>query len=167
MEYLFFAIIGALLLSISDLLSKYALNNNVSNFKFIFWSHGVIYIICIILLLFVFLFVRPIFLVDEMGNKKYGISKLIELPDNKKTIIAIFLSGVIAFSALISIIYSFKISENIGYTTAIISTSCLFTLIFSVFFLGSKIEIKGVLGSLLIVAGIVLISMCSNTKKIR
>lgn len=162
MSYIFFALFGAFLLSISDVLSKYALDNNVSNINFIFWSHGIVYIACIILLLVLCLFIRPQFL---LGNKKYGIQEIIKLSNNKKTRRAVLLSGIIAFSALISIIYSFKISDNIGYTSAIISTTCLFTLLFSVLFLGSNIEIKGVFGCLLIIAGIFMISSCSNIKR--
>jgi drug/metabolite transporter (DMT)-like permease len=165
MNYIFFAFIGAFLLSISDVLSKYALNNNVSNLNFIFWSHGIVYIACIILLLVLCLFIRPQFLLGDMDNKKNDIQEIIKLSNNKKTRIAVFLSGIIAFSALICIIYSFKISDNIGYTSAIISTTCLFTLLFSVLFLGSNIEIKGVIGCLLIIAGIVMISRCSNIKR--
>ena len=38
--YIFFAILSALLLSFSDILTKYALDKGTSNFEYIFWSHG-------------------------------------------------------------------------------------------------------------------------------
>ena len=165
MNYIFFALFGAFLLSISDILSKNALDDNVSNINFIFWSHGVVYIFCIIALLLICLFVKPEFLLGENADSVMKISEIISMSKNKKTMLSILFSGLIAFFSLLTIIYSFKISENIGYTTAIVSSTCLFTLIFSVFFLKSKIELKGILGCLLIVIGVVLISNCSNSKR--
>ena len=42
--YIFFALLSALLLSFSDILAKYSLDKGKSNFEYIFWSHGVIYL---------------------------------------------------------------------------------------------------------------------------
>ena len=46
MNYIFFSILGALFLSLSDILSKYVLNNEISYVNYIFWSHGITYLLC-------------------------------------------------------------------------------------------------------------------------
>ena len=76
---------------------------------------------------------------------------------------AILLSGLFGFLALITIIYTFKISKNIGYTVALISTTCLFTLIFSYIFLGNPINMVGIVGIIFIIIGVYLIGTCGNS----
>ena len=152
-----FAILSALFLSISDILSKYALDNGISNFEYIFWSHGIIYVACIIILL-IFLQLNPIKLLLNKDN----IKDILKIKFNK-TRYAILLSGLFGFIALITIIYTFKISKNIGYTVAVISTTCVFSLILSYFFLDSPINTKGVIGMLFILVGVYLIGNCSNS----
>ena len=162
MSYIFFGLLGAFLLSIADTLCKYALNNSVSNVNFIFWSHGVTYAVCLVILLLICRYIPLKFLTNTKPISFYDI---IKFNNNKKVNMAIILSGVIAFMALISIIYAFKISDNIGYTVALLSTSCLFTLIFSYIYLKSNIELKGIFGCILIIVGVILISNCSNKSR--
>ena len=154
--YIYFALLSALFLSISDILSKYALDKGKSNFEYIFWSHGIIYFACIILLL-IYLKKNPLKLL--LNNDK--IKDILKIEFNN-TRYAILLSGIFGFLALITIIYTFKISENIGYTVAVISTTCLFSLILSYLFLDSPINTKGIIGMLCILIGVYLIGNCGN-----
>ena len=155
MNYIFYAVISALLLSISDICTKYALNNKINNINYIFWSHGVIYLLCLILLICL-LYFKPIPLLTNTNN----ILENIKYPNKKG--IYVLLSGIFGFLALITIIYSFKISKNIGYSVAIISSTCLFTLIFNRIFFDNKIEFIGVIGVISILFGGYLISKCDN-----
>ena len=155
--YIFFAILSALLLSFSDILTKYALDKGTSNFEYIFWSHGIIYIVCIIILL-LYLKFNPL----KLLLNKDKIKDILKLEFNN-TRYAIVLSGIFGFLALITIIYTFKISKNIGYTVAVISTTCLFSLILSYFFLDAPINYKGLIGILFILIGVYLIGNCGNT----
>ena len=157
--YIFFAILSALLLSISDILAKYSLDKGKSNFEYIFWSHGIIYLACIILLL-LYLKYNPL----KMLLNKNKIKDVLKLEFNN-TRYAILLSGIFGFLALITIIYTFKISKNIGYTVAVISTTCLFSLILSYFFLGAPINYKGLFGIVFILIGVYLIGNCGNEIK--
>ncbi len=152
--YIILALVSALMLSFSDILTKYALNNGKSSFEYIFWSHGVIYVICIIALLVILKYKK----IKSLTNND-SINSMVKLKFDK-TRYAILLSGIIAFLALITIIYTFSISKNIGYTVAIISTTALFSYIISYFLFNSKIDIKGFLGILLIIFGVYLISTC-------
>ena len=152
--YIILALVSALMLSLSDILTKYALNNGKSSFEYIFWSHGVIYVICIIALLVILKYKK----IKSLTNND-SINSMVKLKFDK-TRYAILLSGIIAFLALITIIYTFSISKNIGYTVAIISTTALFSYIISYFLFNSKIDIKGFLGILLIIFGVYLISTC-------
>tara|TARA_B100001142_G_C14152414_1_gene585080 strand:- start:333 stop:815 length:483 start_codon:yes stop_codon:yes gene_type:complete len=155
--YIFFALLSALLLSFSDILTKYALDKGKSNFEYIFWSHGVIYIACIIILL-LYLKFNPL----KLLLNKDKIKDILKIEFNS-TRYAIVLSGIFGFLALITIIYTFKISKNIGYTVAVISTTCLFSLILSYFFLDAPINYKGLIGILFILIGVYLIGNCGNT----
>ena len=155
--YIFFALLSALLLSFSDILAKYSLDKGTSNFEYIFWSHGVIYISCIIILL-IYLGFRPL----KLLVNKDKIKDILKIKfDNTRY--AIILSGIFGFLALITIIYTFKISKNIGYTVAVISTTCLFSLLLSYFFLGAPINPKGLFGILFILIGVYLIGNCGNS----
>ena len=155
--YIFFALLSALLLSFSDILAKYSLDKGKSNFEYIFWSHGIIYLACIIILL-LYLKYNPL----KLLLNKDKIKDILKLKFNS-TRYAILLSGICGFLALITIIYTFKISKNIGYTVAIISTTCLFSLILSYFFLGSPINSNGLFGILFILIGVYLIGTCGNS----
>ena len=157
--YIFFALLSALLLSFSDILAKYSLDKGTSNFEYIFWSHGIIYLACIIILL-IYLKYNPLKLLLNKDN----IKDILKLEFNT-TRYAIILSGIFGFLALITIIYTFKISQNIGYTVAVISTTCLFSLILSYFFIGSPINSKGLFGIVFILIGVYLIGNCGNEIK--
>lgn len=161
MNYIFFSLLGALLLSISDLCSKYALNNGVSNINYIFWSHGITYFVCLIILLLLTYFLSITFLTNNSRMK--SLYDIVKLNKNRKVNMATLCSGIFGFVALVSIIYSFTISDNIGYNSAIISSACLFTLIFSTLFLNASIELKGIIGVIFIIVGLILISRCSNS----
>jgi drug/metabolite transporter (DMT)-like permease len=157
MNYIFFAIISALLLSLSDICTKYSLENNINNINYIFWSHGIIYLLCLLVLI-VILYFKPLKILTDTNN----IMKNIKYPEKKG--IYVLLAGLFGFLALVTIIYAFKISLNIGYTVAIISSTCVFTLIFSKLFFNHKIEFKGVMGIIAILFGVYLISKCNNGK---
>jgi len=163
MNYIIIALVSSILLSVSDICSKYALINNVSTVNLIFWSHGVTYIVCLSLLILLCRYLPLKFLVDIQPKSFYEI---IKLNKNLKVNIAMIFSGLLAFIALIGIIYAFKITDNIGYTVGLISTTCLFTLIISFFYLKTQIEKKGILGCIFIILGIVLISNCSNNMRV-
>ena len=49
MGYILASLSAALLLSMSDLCANYALDNGSSNLTHTFWSHGVVYLIAIII----------------------------------------------------------------------------------------------------------------------
>ena len=155
--YIFYSLLGALFLSISDILSKYATDKGVSNFEYIFWSHGIIYVICIIGLL-LYLNYNPL----KMFVNNDKIKDILKIKFNTKRY-AILLSGLFGFFALITIIYTFRISKNIGYTVGLISTTCFFSLIFSYIFLGDPINMIGILGILFILIGVYLIGNCGNS----
>ena len=152
--YIIFALVSAILLSFSDILTKYALNSGRSTFEYIFWSHGVIYLVGILILLFVLRYRK----IKSLTNND-TINEMLKIKFDKSRI-AILLSGAIAFLALITIIYTFSISKNIGYTVAIISSTALFSYIISYFLFNSKIDLKGLIGILLIISGVYLISTC-------
>jgi drug/metabolite transporter (DMT)-like permease len=155
--YILFSLLGSLMLSISDILSKYAIDKGASNFEYIFWSHGIIYCVCILGLL-LYLSYNPLKLL--VNNHK--IKDILKIKFNN-TRYAILLSGLFGFLALITIIYTFKISKNIGYTVALISTTCLFSLILSYIFLGTPINMLGILGIIFILIGVYLIGNCGNS----
>ena len=158
MLYLLLALIAALGFSLSDICVKYVIDNGVSNFQYLFWSHGVMYAILFFLLIFVLMYIPMKFLT----NKK-KLSENITLPKGKKGAL-VLLSGVLAFSAMVLVIYAFKISKNIAYTVAVISTTSVFTLIFSSILLGHQINFYGTLGILFILIGVFFISKCDNQK---
>lgn len=160
MNYIILCIIAAVLLSVSDLFSKYALNNGVSNINYIFWSRGIAYFTCLILLvLLTYLFSIKVMANNGENNNIYDLIRL-----NRKNNLnyACIISGIFSFIALALIIYSFSISKNIGYNIAIISSTCLFTLILSCLFFSVKIELQGLIGCILIILGVFLISRTKN-----
>ena len=94
--YIFFALLSALLLSFSDILAKYSLDKGKSNFEYIFWSHGIIYLACIIILL-VYLKFNPL----KLLLNKDKIKDILKIEFNN-TRYAILLSGLsILYSAII------------------------------------------------------------------
>lgn len=149
MKYILAALSGAFLLSLSDLCSNYALENGLTNLKHTFWSHGVVYLIAILV---------AIYLMSEKGK----IVNNIKFPENKKAGWASMMAGMFGFMALLTINYAFSHSKNIGYTVALISTTSLITLILSYLVFNKPLETKGTIGIFTILIGVYLISTCNN-----
>ena len=149
MNYIFAALTGALLLSLSDLCTNYALENGLTNLKHTFWSHGVVYLIAILVALYI---------MSEKGQ----ISSNIRFPENKKAGWASLMAGLFGFLALLTINYAFSRSKNIGYTVALISTTSLITLVLSNIVFNKPLETKGAIGIFAILIGVYLISLCKN-----
>ena len=89
------------------------------------------------------------------------IRNILKLPKGKLGFIVI-LASIFSFIGLVSLIYAFKISENIGYTSAVVGTVSLITFFFSWILFDKKPEGKGLFGAVLILAGVYLISKCKN-----
>ena len=149
MNYIFAALTGALLLSLSDLCTNYALENGLTNLKHTFWSHGVVYLIAILV---------AVYLMSDGA----GITSNIRFPENKKAGLASLMAGLFGFLALLTINYSFSRSKNIGYTVALISTTSLITLVLSNILFNKPLETKGTVGIFTILIGVYLISLCKN-----
>lgn len=158
MLYIYLAFVSAICFSLSDICSKYLLDNGISNLKFLFYAHGIVFTI----LGFIGIMVASYFSYNFLTNKEKYLDVL-KFPMNRKGGI-IILSSVISFIGLLSLIYAFKISKNIGYTSAIVGTTSLITLTLSIIILKSKIEIKGIIGVILVVLGIYFISQTDNSK---
>ena len=149
MSYIIASLSGAVLLSLSDLCSNYAMENGLTNLKHTFWSHGVVYLIAILV---------AIYIMSEKGQ----ITSNIRFPENKKAGYASLMAGVFGFFALLSINYAFSRSNNIGYTVALISTTSLITLVLSNILFNKPLETKGTIGIVTILIGVYLISTCKN-----
>ena len=158
MLYIYLALVSAFCFSLSDICSKYLIDNGISNMKFIVWAHGIIFTIFGV----IGIIIASFFSFNFLTNKEKYLD-VIRFPLNTKGVI-IVISSLISYIGLISLIYAFKISKNIGYTSAIVGTTSLITLIFSVIILKHSIEWKGVLGVILVVFGIYFISQTDNSK---
>ena len=158
MLYIYLALVSAFCFSLSDIGSKYLIDNGISNMKFIVWAHGIIFTIFGV----IGIIIASFFSFNFLTNKEKYLD-VIRFPLNTKGVI-IIISSLISYIGLISLIYAFKISKNIGYTSAIVGTTSLITLIFSVIILKHSIEWKGVLGVILVVSGIYFISQTDNSK---
>jgi len=158
MLYIYLALISAFCFSFSDICSKYLIDNGISNMKFLFWAHGIIFTI----LGLIAIFIASYYSLNYLTNKEKYLD-VIKFPMNKKGFI-IIISSLISYIGLLSLIFAFKISKNIGYTSAIVGTTSLITLILSVVVLKHSFEWKGVVGVLLVVSGIYFISQTDNSK---
>ena len=158
MLYIYLALVSAFCFSLSDICSKYLIDNGISNMKFIVWAHGIIFTIFGV----IGIIIASFFSFNFLTNKEKYLD-VIRFPLNTKGVI-IVISSLISYIGLISLIYAFKISKNIGYTSAIVGTTSLITLILSVIILKHSIEWKGVLGVILVVFGIYFISQTDNSK---
>ena len=158
MLYIYLALVSAFCFSLSDICSKYLIDNGISNMKFLFWAHGIIFTV----LGSIAVFIASYYSLNYLTNKEKYLN-VIKFPMNKKGLI-IIISSVISYIGLLSLIFAFKISKNIGYTSAIVGTTSLITLILSVIILKHGIEWKGVVGVLLVVTGIYFISQTDNSK---
>lgn len=156
MLYIFLSLFAALAFSISDISSKFLLNKGISNLQYLFWAHGVAYVLLVLLFMVIGTFFSLKFLTN--GDK---YKKLLSYPSGKLGGILI-LSALASFFGLVALIYAFKISDNIGYTSAIVGTVTMITFFLSWIVFGKKPEMIGLVGAGLILFGVYLISLCEN-----
>lgn len=156
MLYIFLALYAALGFSISDISTKYLLDNGVSNLQYLFWAHGILFLALTILLIIV----GSKYSLKELtnGDKYFNLTKF---PSGKLGGLILF-STLFSFSGLLVLIYAFKISKNIGYTASIVGTTSLMTFFFSWLLFNKKPQFIGLLGSVSILFGVYLISKCDN-----
>ena len=171
MNYILYALLGAVFLSISDIASKYAIDNKVSNLTYVAWSHGVLYVI--VLTIFIILcwkYQWKNFILhssEESSNSDpKTIYDILKLPNDWKSIISVILGGVFGFLALIIIIMAFQRSVNIGYTVAVISTTSAITAILTWLIFKDKLNLFGIIGICLIISGCFLIGKSENDSKV-
>ncbi len=156
MLYIFLALFAAFAFSVSDVSSKYLLNNGVSNLQYLLWGHGFIYVFFTLL----FMIIGTVYSLKFLTNgDKY--SKLLSFPKGKLGPV-ILLSGLASFFGLVALIYAFKISDNIGYTSAVVGTVTMITFFLSWIIFNKTPQLIGLLGSGLILLGVYLISKCEN-----
>lgn len=156
MLYIFLSLLAAFCFSVSDISSKYLLNNNVSNLRFLFWAHGVGFVLLTLLFMIIGIHFSLKFLTNGDDYKR-----LLQFPTGKSGWVLI-LSTLASFLGLVALIYAFKISDNIGYTSAVVGTVTMITFFLSWLVFGKVPQIKGLIGSLLILFGVYLISLCDN-----
>ena len=147
---------AALGFSISDICSKYLLENGVSNLQFLLWGHGILFVLLTIL----FMIIGTKYSLKFLTNGD-GYNKLVQLPKGNLLLI-LFLATITSFLGLVLLIYAFKISKNIGYISAVVGTTSLITFILSWVVFGKTPEMIGILGALFILFGVYLISKCDN-----
>ena len=158
MNYIFLALLSALFISITDVCNKSLINKGISSFKYTFWTRGIIYVICLLILL-IFVVMNP---QSNITNNDTNISDMIRLPKDKNVILLTILAGIASFISIIITYYSFKESNNISYTVAIISTTCIFTLLLSKLLFNTEINHIALLGICFIILGVYLISTIKN-----
>ena len=158
MNYIFFAVIAAICISIADISNKYLMENGISSVKYTFWTHGVIYSICLILLITILLY----YPISHITNNETNLKDMITLPNDRNIILLTIIAGLASFIAIFFIFFSFKLSKNIGYTVAIISSTCIFTLLLSKYFFNTDINKYGLMGIMMVISGVYLISLTNN-----
>ena len=156
MLYLFLAFYAAFGFSVSDMCTKYMLDNGISNLQYLFWAHGILFL----LLTVIFMGLGIKYSLPSLTNGS-NLSEMMRFPSGKLGLI-ILISTIFSFTGLLVLIYAFKISKNIGYTSAAVGTVSLMTLIFSWIFFNKKPEPVGILGVLSILFGVFLISKTDN-----
>ena len=169
MNYILYALVGAFFLSISDIASKYAIDNKISNLTYITWSHGVLYMV--VLTIFIILCLKYqwknfILHSKESNSRHKTIYDILKLPNDWKSIVSVILGGVFGFLALIIIIMAFQRSVNIGYTVAVISTTSAITAILTRLLFNVKLNVFGMIGICLIISGCFLIGKSENDSKV-
>ncbi len=168
MNYLLYALLGALFLSISDVASKYALDNKISNVTYVAWSHGVLFIV--LLVIFVTLCLKyqwqPFLLYDKEPPGPKPLYDIFRLPSDWKSIASVLIGGFFGFLSLIIIIMAFQRSVNIGYTVAVISTTSAITALLVWGLFSIKLNWFGMLGIGLIISGCFLIGKSENDSKV-
>ena len=145
MLYIYLALFSALTFSLSDITTKYLLDNGVSNLQYLFWGQGMIYILLTILTIIF----ATIYSYNILTNGE-PLLNVIKYPPGKLGLV-IFVSTIFSFMGLLSLIYAFKISKNIGYTASIVGTTSLMTFFFSWLFFNKKAELKGLIGAVNII----------------
>jgi len=156
MLYIFLALLAAFGFSVSDICSKHLLNHGISNLQFLFWSHGVAYVV----LTLIFMFIGRKFTIKFLTNGD-NYNQLLSYPKgNLAWILA--LCSLASFFGLVCLIYAFKISDNIGYTSAVVGTVTMITFFLSWIVFGKKPQFKGLVGAGLILIGVYLISTIKN-----
>ena len=162
MNYIFLALLAAFFISVTDVCNKTLINNGISSFKYTFWTRGVIYSICVLLLV-LFVIMNPS---SDMTNNDTNITDMIRLPKNKNIRLITILAGIASFAAIIATYFSFKHSRNIAYTVALLSSTCIFTLLFSKIFFNTNISLNGMLGIGFIIVGVYFITLIDNNNNI-
>ena len=165
MNYILYALLGAIFLSISDIASKYAIDNKISNVTYITWSHGVLYFV--VLIIFIILCLKyqwKTFMLhnEETNSRSKTLYDILKLPNDWKSIVSVILGGIFGFLALIIIIMAFQRSVNIGYTVAVISSTSAITAILTWLLFKVKLNVFGVIGIGLIISGCFLIGKSEN-----
>ena len=156
MLYIFLSLFAAFGFSVSDICSKYLLNKGISNLQFLFWAHGIAFLVLTLL----FMLIGKKYSLNFLTNGD-NYNKLVSYPKGKLGLI-LLLSALASFFGLVALIYAFKISDNIGYTSAIVGTVTMITFFLSWIVFGKVPEIKGLVGAALILFGVYLISKCNN-----
>ena len=150
------SLFAALGFSISDICSKYLLENGISNLQYLFWSHGVLFLGFTIL----FMIIGTKFSLKFLTNGD-NYSNLTKLPSGK-LLLVLLLATITSFLGLIVLIYAFKIAKNIGYISAVVGTTSLITFLLSWLIFDKQPEAIGLLGAIFILFGVYLISKCEN-----
>lgn len=156
MIYIWLALFSALAFSISDITSKYLFNNGISNFQLIFWAHGILYIIFTL----IGILITSLLSVGIFSNNKKFLD-VIKLPSIKLSVALLFCS-IVSFLGMLSLVYTFKKSKNIGLIVPLVGSTSLFTLILSRIIFKIKIPFIGLVGAILILTGVFCISKCPN-----
>lgn len=155
MIHIWLALLSAISFSLSDISTKYLLNNNINNIQILFWGRGILILILTIMMICI----TSYYGITLFSKKKYMDTLKISSP---KMCIVLVISGIISFVGYIALLYAYKISKNIGFIVPIVSTTSLFTLVLSTIFFKTKTYILGVIGSILILLGVFCISKCPN-----
>lgn len=156
MLYIFLALLAAFGFSVSDICSKYLLNQGISNLQFLFWAHGIAFVV----LTLVFMLIGRRYTLKFLTNGD-NYKELLSYPKGKLGWILV-LCSLASFFGLVSLIYAFKISDNIGYTSAVVGTVTMITFFLSWIVFGKKPQLKGLIGAVLILFGVYLISTIKN-----
>lgn len=156
MLYIYLSLLAALFFSLSDISTKVLLNNGVSNLQYLLWSQGILYIFITLIALYFATYFSIKFLTN--GD---SATKVLSIPSMKIGFYMV-ITTLFSFCGILSLVYAFKISDNIGYTSSIVGTTALMTFFFAWLIFGKKPEAIGLLGAILIIAGVFLISRCKN-----
>jgi drug/metabolite transporter (DMT)-like permease len=156
MLYIFLALLAAFGFSVSDICSKYLLNQGISNLQFLFWAHGIAFVVLTI----VFMLIGRRYTLKFLTNGD-NYKELLSYPKGNLGWVLV-LCSLASFFGLVCLIYAFKISDNIGYTSAVVGTVTMITFFLSWIVFGKKPQLKGLIGAVVILFGVYLISTIKN-----